>query len=215
MKYSRSFLESQRGVYHVVKKGQTLWSISQAYRVDMKKIVKANGLYDASVIKVGQRLFIPGAGKTKELKKPAGTAKSTRKLKTGKTADIESSTISFIWPVKGKITSPFGTRDNKRHLGIDISAEKGTKIVAAADGTVVYSSGDLGGYGNMIVIEHNSQFSTVYAHNSVNLVNEGTRVKKGQIIAYVGKSGRATDYHLHFEVRQKGKAENPLFYLPR
>ncbi|MFH1238821.1 MAG: M23 family metallopeptidase, partial [bacterium] len=121
----------------------------------------------------------------------------------------------FVWPVKGRVTTYFGTKEQKRHLGIDIKAPTGTPVVAARAGKVIYSGSTLPGYGNVIIIEHDRDFSTVYAHNSVNLVQDGIMVQKNQIIAYVGNTGRSTAPHLHFELRRRGRAENPLAYLPR
>ncbi len=214
VQYHKSTVKPRGGVYHTVKKGETLWSISQAYRVDVKKIFKANGLSNARLIKVGQRLFIPGAKEVKQVKTRSST-KSTRSLKPKSKKSSKRTSITFIWPVQGKIISTFGSRGQKRHQGIDIKAPSGTPIVAASGGKVIYSGGGLRGYGNVIIIEHNKRFSTVYAHNSLNLVKEGAKVKGGQIIAYVGNTGRATTPHLHFEIRRNNKAENPLIYLHR
>jgi len=121
----------------------------------------------------------------------------------------------FIWPVKGKITSRFGRRGTARHEGIDIAAPAGTKIVAAAGGKVIFSGWGPSGYGRIIMIKHSSKYVTVYAHNSKNVVSAGKIVKQGDVIAYVGKSGRASGNHLHFEVRANLVSRNPLLYLPR
>lgn len=214
VQYHKSTAKPRGGIYHTVKKGETLWSISETYKVSVRKIFKANRLSNAELVKVGQSLFIPGAKQAKEVKTTSST-KSTRSLKPESKKSSKETSISFIWPVKGKIISTFGSRNRKRHQGIDIKASTGTPIVAASGGKVIYSGGGLRGYGNVIIVEHNKRFSTVYAHNSVNLVKEGTKVKKGQIIGYVGNTGRATTSQLHFEIRRNNKAENPLIYLHR
>ena len=100
------------------------------------------------------------------------------------------------------------------HRGIDLAAKPGTPIFAVADGVVVYSDNKQRGYGNLVIIDHGKGVLTVYAHNRRNLVDEGERVRQGARIAEVGNTGRSTGPHLHFELRVKGKAVNPLDYLP-
>lgn len=113
-------------------------------------------------------------------------------------------TGSFIWPVEGggRLTSPYGWRSGGFHAGIDIGARRGTGIVAADSGVVVYAGWD-GAYGNCIVIFHGTYY-TRYAHNSENLVSKGQAVNKGDLIGRVGSTGRASGDHLHFEVRTGG-----------
>jgi murein DD-endopeptidase MepM/ murein hydrolase activator NlpD len=119
----------------------------------------------------------------------------------------------FAWPVEGQLSSAFGRRRMGWHRGIDIKADLGTIVTAAAGGTVV-ASGYQTRYGRVVKIEHANGFMTVYAHNDDNLVEAGDRVMTGQIIAAVGRTGRATAHHLHFEIRQAGLAYNPLYLLP-
>lgn len=120
----------------------------------------------------------------------------------------------FSWPLtNGNISSYFGKRRRDFHDGIDISAPRGTPIHAAKDGVVIYSSRKIKGYGNMVVIKHGNM-ATVYAHNSKNLVKKGDRVKQGEIVGFVGATGRATGPHVHFEVRQGQIPVDPLYYLP-
>ncbi len=108
----------------------------------------------------------------------------------------------------------FGKQSGKRHQGLDIAGEEGTAITAIYEGIVTYSNNKLRGYGNMVIIKHNEDYSSVYAHNSINLVQEGEKVNKGQAIGRVGATGWAEVPHLHFEIRERGKAVNPVFYLP-
>ena len=121
----------------------------------------------------------------------------------------------YLWPVKkGKITSLYGWRTKKRfHDGIDIAAPKGTPILAAKGGTVVYSTNKISGYGNMVVIKHENRYYTVYAHNRVNKVSKGDRVRKGEVIAELGNSGRARGPHLHFEIRKGKYSVDPMKYF--
>jgi murein DD-endopeptidase MepM/ murein hydrolase activator NlpD len=120
---------------------------------------------------------------------------------------------NFIWPVKGFVQSPFGQRGNRPHDGIDIKADKGSTIVAVDAGEVIYS-GVQRGYGNIVLVKHSNGLITIYAHNETNDVKQGERVTKGQAIATVGRTGRATNDHLHFEVRQDRVPKNPILFLP-
>jgi len=123
----------------------------------------------------------------------------------------------FLWPVPEhfKISSHFGPRNRRHHDGIDIPAPVGSSIVASESGVVFYSDDGIRGYGNMIVLLHDDEVYTVYAHNSKNLVVKGDRVEKGQEIGYVGNTGRSTGPHLHFEIRVKNKVRNPAEYLSK
>jgi murein DD-endopeptidase MepM/ murein hydrolase activator NlpD len=123
-----------------------------------------------------------------------------------------SSSSGFIWPVNGTLTSTFGWRWGRMHEGIDIAAPAGTPIAAAASGVVIYA-GWLGGYGNLVVIDHGGGIATAYAHQSSIAVGNGQQVSQGQTIGYVGSTGHSTGNHLHFEVRVQGAAVDPLGYL--
>lgn len=121
-------------------------------------------------------------------------------------------------PVEGPITSPFGMREHPRsgeenfHGGIDISAPPGTPVRATADGIVSFS-GWGGGNGKLVVLEHGFGFTTLYAHNKMILVKVGQKVKRGDIISYVGSTGNATGPHLHYEIWKNGRPVNPRKYL--
>ncbi len=122
------------------------------------------------------------------------------------------------FPVEGRVTSPYGKRENpftgtrSFHSGIDISASPGTPIRATADGIVIHSGRTLySGY--LVVLEHGHGFKTIYAHNKKNILKVGQTVKRGEVIAYVGSTGKATGPHLHYEVWEKGKNVNPKKYL--
>jgi len=121
--------------------------------------------------------------------------------------------IAFLsTPSRGGITSYYGYRWGRLHKGIDIGARTGTPIYAAADGTIESASWDRG-YGNLVKISHGSGIETLYGHTSKMVVKAGQKVKKGQLIAYVGSTGHSTGPHLHFEVRLNGNSVNPLKYL--
>lgn len=127
-----------------------------------------------------------------------------------------ASTGRLSWPVRGRVTSRFGSRRifgrTSFHSGIDIAAPSGTAI-RAADGGKVTFAGRKGSYGKLVIITHDNGTQTYYGHNSSLLVSAGDRVKKGQTIAKCGSTGRSTGPHCHFEVRINGKAVNPMKYL--
>lgn len=125
----------------------------------------------------------------------------------------------FIWPVIGQITSYFGKRVHpifkveSVHTGLDIAAPLGRPVFAASDGIVLYS-GNWGGYGKTVVIDHGASLTTIYGHLSAFYVKRSAKITKGQVIALVGSTGWSTGPHLHFEVRLAGNATDPLSYLP-
>jgi len=127
--------------------------------------------------------------------------------------DFVEAAPPFLWPVEGPVSSTFGRRRSGWHRGIDITADRGAVIFAAAAGVVV-TSGIEYRYGRVVKIEHDDGYVTVYAHNDENLVRVGMRVAAGDPIATVGRTGRATADHLHFEIRRNDAVYNPLYLLP-
>jgi murein DD-endopeptidase MepM/ murein hydrolase activator NlpD len=122
------------------------------------------------------------------------------------------SAAGFVWPVAGPVTSGFGWRWGRMHEGIDIACASGTPVVAAASGTVIHA-GWLGGYGNLVVVDHGNGVATAYAHNTSFAVGVGQSVSQGQVVAYAGSTGNSSGPHVHFEVRVNGSAVDPLGYL--
>jgi murein DD-endopeptidase MepM/ murein hydrolase activator NlpD len=145
---------------------------------------------------------------------------------SGQAQDIEKmarstdrlATKPSIWPTSGEVTSGFGWRNSpwgdgsEFHPGIDIANSMGTPIVATADGEVVKSEAS-GGYGNIVQIDHGNGITTIYGHNSRIIVNVGQSVKKGQVISYLGSTGRSTGPHVHYEVRVNGTAVDPTSFM--
>jgi lipoprotein NlpD len=127
--------------------------------------------------------------------------------------DFVEAAPPFLWPVEGPVSSTFGRRRSGWHRGIDIKADRGTVVFAAAPGVVITSRTEYR-YGRVVKIEHDDGYVTVYAHNDENLVRVGMRVAAGDPIATIGRTGRATTYHLHFEIRRNGSVYNPLYLLP-
>jgi murein DD-endopeptidase MepM/ murein hydrolase activator NlpD len=125
--------------------------------------------------------------------------------------------ISLMWPIASpKVSQNFKGEDGHRkpHDGIDLSAPKGTRIYAPADGKVVYAGHKFHGYGRMIVIEHSEKLATIFGHLQKLLVKSGEYVSKGSLIGFVGRTGHATGSHLHFEVRYNRIPVDPLGYMP-
>lgn len=198
------------GVYHTVKKGETLWRISKTYGVELQEVAEINNIKDPTDIKAGARIFIPGASKARKVvpyKPPASGGRE-------ETGRIVVEKGRFIWPVKGEVISHFGMRNGVRHGGTDIKAKEGTPVVAADSGEVVFVDSNMRGYGRIIILKHAGDFYSVYAHNKENLVSHGEKVEKGARIATVGRTGNASTAHLHFEIRQGKTVRNPLFFLP-
>src|SRR5215216_6132255 len=128
------------------------------------------------------------------------------------TSTVVRSSSGFIWPVSGPVTSPFGYRWGRMHEGIDLAVSSGTPVAAAAAGRVIYA-GWMGGYGNLVVIDHGGGIATAYGHNSSFAIGNGASVGQGQTVAYSGSTGHSTGPHVHFEVRVNGSAVDPMGYL--
>ncbi len=216
-----------KAVYQV-KPGDTLYSISKRYGVNYRTLARRNHIHYPYTIYTGQQFYLKGiAPRPRYIPLPKRREDVVSGKKTFRHRVVKSrrherksgvkhrSLARLHWPVRGKVTSRFGRRHGRSHDGIDIAAPEGTPVRAAASGKVVYSSHRLAGYGNLIIIRHRHDMFTAYAHNQINLVRRGKHVKRGDIIARVGQTGRATGPHLHFEVRRGPTPVNPLAYLPR
>jgi murein DD-endopeptidase MepM/ murein hydrolase activator NlpD len=187
------------GIYHTVESGETLWRISRSYDVDIQQIIYINKMESPYLLVSGQRLFIPDVRKAVEI-----DISSPGAIRKG-----------YVWPVKGRIVSYYGTIiDDVKNKGIDIAAAEGSPVVAARSGKVVFADGKVRGMGNMLIIEHGDGYSTLYAYNSENLVSSGEDVRQGQIIAKAGRTGRAKTASLHFQIRKGHEPQNPHYYLP-
>jgi len=223
----------KKGVDHVVTPGVTLYRISQAYKVPIAKLMEANGLSSPSAIKVGSKIFIPGA-KTVLHVEPFVPLSAREKIDLERTLGPEEKPIpaepspgaggqklpslgdelDLIWPIQGKINSPFGPRGKNFHKGIDIASPSYQEVKAAMDGEVILARNSRNGYGNVVVLRHDSGFSSIYGHMNVIIAKEGEAVRQGQAIGGVGSTGRATGTHLHFELRRGGRPLDPLPLLP-
>ncbi len=201
-----------RRVYtHVVARGETAWLIAQRYGTTVDALARVNGLRDPSRISVGQRLRVPARGSAVQAQ--SGVRRSGA-LPAVRPRRPDGPPGAWVWPVEGPISSGFGRRWARQHSGIDIVAPSGTAVRAAAPGRVVHSGRGASGYGNMVIVRHEGELVSVYAHHRRNLVRVGQWVRQGQVIAEVGQTGRASGPHLHFELRRDGRPQNPLHFLP-
>lgn len=196
------------GVSHAVRKGDTLAKIALTYGGEVEKIVLANRLAGQDDLVVGEVVVIPGGKKpvVRRLVRPRefvsrDIPKPLSRMVTG---------AGFLWPMPSRrITQYF----RWRHAGIDIADKAGTAIYAAEDGVVREAGWNRGGYGLQVVVDHGGGLSTRYAHSSKLYVAPGMQVKKGDVIAVVGSTGRSTGPHLHFEVMVGGVRVNPFRYV--
>ncbi len=209
------------GIYHRVRAGENFDQICAAYGVDRSHIARVNGMTASSKVKPGDAIWIPGADRQIRVGRSGGSTSAASSYRARRDdSGVEKSgkgttkKVPFIWPVKGNVISKFGQISGEVHDGIDINAAIGTDIRAAAGGRVIYSGDDIEGYGKMIIIKHEGNYSSVYAHNEKNLVQKGAFVKPGDVIATVGSSGRTGRPALHFEIREGKRAVNPMPYLP-
>lgn len=204
--------KTSQGIYHAVGPGENLFRIGKAYDVTHDQLARINRIKDAGQIRVGQRIFIPGA--TRRLPVEIITPSETAPAVVGLPAPSDSELERFLVPVHGTINSGFGPRGASFHDGVDIAAPEGTPIRAIEKGEVIYSD-QLRGYGKIVIVRHADGLVSVYAHNESNLVREGQIVSRGEIIARVGSTGRVSGPHLHFEIRKNNAAQDPLRYLPQ
>ncbi len=187
------------GVEHTVAKGETLKGIATKYKVELEDILSANDLDTDSKLIVGEKLMVPGANMITETKPKPGSSVASGGSK------IPSVAGYFVNPVPGAVKSR-GVKPG--HKGVDFAAPTGTKIRAAASGTVLISrTGYNGGFGNYVVIQHANGTKTLYAHMSKLGTTAGATVSQGETIGYVGNTGRSTGPHTHFEVLG---AKNPF-----
>ncbi|MBE6461847.1 MAG: M23 family metallopeptidase [Alphaproteobacteria bacterium] len=223
----------------VIAPGDTLYSVSRKYAVPVNDLAVMNNLTAPFNLRVGQKLRVPKlASETGEQKQQvvvsnAKTSSDSTKTDVAVTATQPVKKISsdptkklptigarssskFSWPVRGKILSGYGAKNNGLfNDGINIGAKRGTSVNAAENGVVAYAGNEVKGMGNLIIIQHSDGWMTVYAHMDTMNVRRGVRVKVGQQIGTVGETGKVDTPQLHFEVRKGTKAYNPSSYLKK
>ncbi len=224
---------------YVVVKGDTLFSIAWYANKDYKTLARINNIAEPYRIYPNQTLLLKEPRKKKVTSKPVVQLKSKKAQKSesnrtksnivvdrpkkqayGDSTDVvkrdnigSSGTIDWQWPGSGNVISRFSLTE-KGNKGIDLAGKLGSPVLATADGKVVYTGNALRGYGNLVIVKHNEDYLSAYAHNDEILVKEQQRVQTGQAIARMGNSG-AQRTKLHFEIRYKGKSVDPLRYLPK
>ena len=190
---------------HIVRSGETLFTIAWRYGRDHKDLARWNNLGDGSLIYPGQLIKLNPPGPT--------TTGSSRVSRPAPLPSIPAGpSPAWAWPTRGKVEVEFGHRPGAG-TGLLVGGRAGQPVVAAADGRVVYAGGGLIGYGQLIIIKHNDTYLSAYGHNASLLVKEGQTIRKGQRIATMGE-GPGQQPRLHFEIRRNGKPVNPRQYLP-
>lgn len=187
------------GAYKVIK-GDTLYSIAWRYSLDYRTLARRNHLQPPYAIHPGQIIYLRGQISSPILKNEAESGFLSREPTVLVT--------KWRWPAHGPVINGF----SEFNKGINIGGRQGDPVYSTAPGKVVYSGNGLRGYGNLIIIKHNSTYLTAYAHNSMVYVKEGDHVRGRQKIAEMGKTG-SRRVMLHFEIRRNGNPVNPLSYL--
>lgn len=231
-------------VAYQVQRGDTLSSIGRQFGTSNQSLAQRNNLSAPYALQVGQVLNVPSTASNGGQKVAttavvaASTSKSTAASASGTTTPFitqktvapasskeyaqaqeqknsspSQSGLSWHWPSQGKIVEGFSVAE-QGNKGIDIAGQKGQPIYAASGGKVVYAGSALRGYGKLIILKHDDDYLSAYAHNDELRVKEGDSVKGGSVIANMGNTD-APDVRLHFEIRYKGKSINPMSYLPK
>jgi lipoprotein NlpD len=225
--------------YYTVKPGDTMIRVGLESGQNWKDLVKWNNLDNANVIEVGQVLrVVPPGNDTGVSTRPVTAAKAETRPLDAKPAPLAANgapaaapaapaapaavstaaapprdgddDINWLWPASGPINSVFEEGKSK---GMGIAGKLGDPVLAAADGRVVYAGSGLRGYGNLVILKHNTTYLTAYAHNQTLLVKEDQAVKRGQKIAEMGNTD-SDRVLLHFEIRKQGKPVDPAKLLP-
>lgn len=230
-------VESLGGAHiRIVQPGDTLYGIAFENGLDANRLAAWNGIKQKNRLPVGQRLRLtepvgfvkPNQGRTQDdkvkpkqkpkTKKPpasqtkgevSNNAKGSAKS-TAKSVSTASSTIKWRWPTEGKVTQAYSRKRGQQ--GIDIQGRLGQPVLAAAPGEVVYVGNGLKGYGNLVILKHNEEFLSAYAHNQETFVQEGQRIGVAQRIGTLGKN-RAGINALHFQIRRHGEPVNPMDFF--
>lgn len=218
---------------HVVQRGENLYRIGLQYGIDYREIASINNIYPPFEIEIGQELVLPNESAATTLASttppprqtttppprqtttpPPAATTSPPPAATTTPPPAANAAVRFQWPLEGEVIGRFGENDGRRNDGINIRANEGDSVRAAAPGTVVYAGNELQGYGELVLIRHEGGFVTAYANNSRLRVREGETVEAGQIIAEAGSTGSVDSPQLHFEIRRGVTPEDPMRHLP-
>lgn len=198
---------------YTVKRGDTLYRISRQSGISVKELARLNAIAPPYTLEVGQKLKVKGRVAARATGK---SGKKTAKVVPSSAVPQSSwppvGQRCWRWPASGRVVLPYSLA-NGGNKGIDIAGLRGQPVYAAGAGKVVYAGNQLRGYGNLIMIKHNNDYITAYAHNDKLMVSNGQSVKIGQQIATMGSSD-ASSVVLHFQIRYRATAIDPLRYLP-
>lgn len=198
------------GIIHGVRVGETLIEIADRYDAKVSRIIQVNRLRSDGMIRAGEPILVPDG---RIVAPPEPTVRPTPVAAAAVAPSSSSSEFKFVWPTSDTtITSYFGP---SHPLGIDVRADVGDPIKAAADGRVIFVGGArCCSYGLYVEVQHDGGFTTLYAHLRDFAVSNGDEVTAGQILGFAGLTGRTTGPHLHFEIERHGVRRDPLLYLP-
>ncbi len=209
------------GRQHRVNEGESLYAIAWMYDLDYNALARANNIQAPYVIFPGQELTLnmnnisvtssPTISGNQTQSSPVVARNSSGNAQS-QAAGQNNSLLRWVWPAQGNVIAGFSSADNE-NKGLDIGGEAGDPVVAAEAGEVVYAGNGLLRYGELVIIKHNDQFLSAYAHNNSINVSEGDMVNRGQQIANLGSTGIDRNM-LHFEIRQSGQPVDPINYLP-
>ena len=197
---------------HVVRYGENISIIAHKYGISSNDVTSINNLSRPYIIRPGQILVLP----YNIVNSDSNTTKNKIEIKADKNESkaVGKAKDNFIYPVNGKIISKFGSvRNGVKNDGVNISAKKGTAIKASAGGKVVYVGNALKGYGNLIVIKHDNNWLSAYAHNDEVYITKNQNIKQGEVISTVGLTGDVETPQLYFSLRKGRKAVDPKLYL--
>ncbi len=201
--------------YHIVRSGETLFTIAWRYGKDYRAVARWNDLGDGSLIYPGQLIKLyppPGGSERTAPRAPPGGSTATRVPARELPALPSEPPPAWAWPTAGPVVVEFGERPGTG-TGVLIGGTGGQPVRAAAGGRVVYSGSGLIGYGQLIIVKHNDTYLSAYGHNASLLVQEGETVGQGQRIATMG-DGPGREPRLHFEIRRNGQPVDPREFLP-
>jgi len=201
---------------YIIRPGQLIVLNKQRARAlkPFKKTIQKTSRIVGKHHKQGRRPVVRKARQEKGISSGTAVKSSVRKSSLAQRRTVKRivSSVSWQWPVRGKLLKPFRSKKGKK--GIEIAGRLGQVVSASAAGKVVYSGSGLVGYGKLLIIKHGREYLTAYAHNNKLHVREGDKVRAGQHIADMGRTGTTVE-KLHFEIRKNGKPVNPLHYLPK
>ncbi len=209
-----------------VRPGDTLYSIAVANDLDWRDVARWNGIRNPRDLRAGQILRLTPPGQTARAAantttqavphQPSATKPTSQSASTRSNASVSSQGVAWQWPVNGRVLSRF-IDQSKQQKGLILAGQIGEPVRASAAGEVVYAGNGLPGYGNLLIIKHDSTWLSAYGYNRSLLVKEGQSVQIGQVVATMGRrDGRAKDKtgSLLFQIRRDGKPVDPMAYLP-